>query len=96
VIEGESALQRQPVASARHQPCASFGRAPAMEEYDIVPTVEANGNKPISPLSAPLNHVVLINELQLGRRSSHSHRPKISTDSAQGAPGLSRNSPPRC
>jgi hypothetical protein len=37
---------------------------------DIVPMVEANGSKPISPLSVPAEpHCVSIKELQLGRRS---------------------------
>lgn len=36
---------------------------------DIEPTVEANGNKPISPLSVAAElHCVSENELQLGRR----------------------------
>lgn len=33
------------------EPCVSQGHAVTGEEYHIVPTVEANGNKPISPLS---------------------------------------------
>ena len=33
------------------EPCESQGHAVTGEEYHIVPTVEANGNKPISPLS---------------------------------------------
>jgi hypothetical protein len=41
------------------------------EEFDIEPTVEANGNKPISPLSVAAElPCVSENELQLGRRSS--------------------------
>ena len=40
-----------------------------MEEFDIEPTVEANGNKPISPLSVAAEPpCVSENELQLGRR----------------------------
>jgi hypothetical protein len=39
------------------------------EEFDIEPTVEANGNKPISPLSVAAElPCVSENELQLGRR----------------------------
>ena len=41
--------------------------------FDIVPTVEANGNKPISPLSVAAEpHCVSIKELQLGRREFNS------------------------
>jgi hypothetical protein len=43
--------------------------AGAAEEFDIEPTVEANGNKPISPLSVAAElPCVSENELQLGRR----------------------------
>ena len=35
----------------RHAPGQVCGCAASAEEIDIVPTVEANGNKPISPLS---------------------------------------------
>jgi hypothetical protein len=39
-------------------------------KVDMVPMVEANGNKPISPLSVAAEpHCVAIKELQLGRRS---------------------------
>ena len=39
----------------------------------IVPMVEANGSKPISPLSVAAEpHCVSIKELQLGRRSFNS------------------------
>ena len=34
-----------------HAPCARQGRVVIGGEFDIVPTVEANGNDPISPLS---------------------------------------------
>ena len=50
-------------------PCAFVSPA---EEFDIEPTVEANGNKPISPLSVAAElPCVSENELQLGRRLSH-------------------------
>jgi hypothetical protein len=49
--------------------------AGAAEEFDIELTVEANGNKPISPLSVAAElPCVSENELQLGRRSSISNR----------------------
>ena len=35
------------------------------------------GTSPSHPSAYPLNHVVLVKELQLGRRSSHSYRLKI-------------------
>ena len=35
----------------RHAPCHRHGCVVLGDEIDIVPTVEANGNKPISPLS---------------------------------------------
>jgi hypothetical protein len=42
-------------------------------KVDIVPMVEANGSKPISPLSVAAEpHCVSIKELQLGRRSFNS------------------------
>jgi hypothetical protein len=42
-------------------------------KVDMVPMVEANGNKPISPLSVAAEpHCVAIKELQLGRRSFNS------------------------
>ena len=42
------------------------------EEFDIEPTVEANGNKPISPLSVAAEpRSVSENELQLGKRWTH-------------------------
>ena len=49
-------------------------RAAATEwEVDMVTMVEANGNKPISPLSVAAEpHCVSIKELQLGRRSINS------------------------
>lgn len=41
----------------------------SVKEFDIEPTVEANGNKPISPLSVAAEPpCVSVNELQLGRR----------------------------
>ena len=40
-----------------------------VEKFDIEPTVEANGNKPMSPLSVAAEPpCVSENELQLGRR----------------------------
>ena len=43
---------------------------PAGIAVDMVPMVEANGNKPISPLSVAAEpHCVAIKELQLGRRA---------------------------
>jgi hypothetical protein len=40
---------------------------------DVVPMVEANGSKPISPLSVAAElHCVAIKELQLGRRAFNS------------------------
>jgi hypothetical protein len=42
-------------------------------KVDMMPMVEANGNKPISPLSVAAEpHCVAIKELQLGRRSFNS------------------------
>jgi hypothetical protein len=42
-------------------------------KVDMVPMVEANGNKPISPLSVAAEpRCVAIKELQLGRRSFNS------------------------
>ena len=42
-------------------------------KVDVVPMVEANGSKPISPLSVAAEpHCVAIKELQLGRRSFNS------------------------
>jgi hypothetical protein len=35
----------------RHSPCDFHGCVVLGDEIDIVPTVEANGSKPISPLS---------------------------------------------
>jgi hypothetical protein len=60
----------------RHHPDADRtgrrqARAPAMAgmDVDMVPMVEANGNKPISPLSVAAEPLcVSVNELQLGRR----------------------------
>ena len=46
--------------------CASAG---SEDQFDIEPTVEANGNKPISPLSVAAELLcVSENEQQLGRR----------------------------
>ena len=48
--------------------------AEVAEEFDIELTVEANGNKPISPLSVAAElPCVSENELQLGRWSSTSN-----------------------
>ena len=47
--EGEGSHQHHDVA--RHMPSPGQGCVGAEDEIDIVPTVEANGNKPISPLS---------------------------------------------
>jgi hypothetical protein len=53
-------------------------------KVDIVPMVEANGSKPISPLSVAAEpHCVSIKELQLGRRSFNSP-PEDSFCSAYG------------
>src|SRR5262245_15615726 len=50
-VDRPSGSHRQRVVPVHQVPCVAHRRAPAWEEYDIVPTVEANGNKPISPLS---------------------------------------------
>ena len=47
----EGAEHRHRTVPGRCEPCVSQGHAVTGEEYHIVPTVEANGNKPISPLS---------------------------------------------
>ena len=61
---------RHRVVPVRHAPCTRSDRAATAREYDIVPTVEANGSKPISPLSVAAEpHCVSVKELQLGRRA---------------------------
>ena len=71
--EREGSYQHDDVA--RHMPFrrprAARPRALAVTgKVDIVPMVEANGSKPISPLSVAAEpHCVSIKELQLGRRS---------------------------
>jgi hypothetical protein len=66
-------------ARQRHAHSLSHGRrdlrAPAVTgmDVDMVPMVEANGSKPISPLSVAAEpHCVSIKERQLGRRSFNS------------------------
>jgi len=62
---------RQHHAECRASPVTRMPRAfvGSVEEFDIEPTVEANGNKPISPLSVAAEPpCVSVNELQLGRR----------------------------
>ena len=54
--EGEGSHQHDDVA--RHMPSPGQGCVGAEDEIDIVPTVEANGNKPISPSASPLNRFV--------------------------------------
>jgi hypothetical protein len=67
--EEEGSHQHDDVA--RHMPSPGQGGVGAEDEIDIVPTVEANGNKPISPLSVAAEpHCLSIKELQLGRRVS--------------------------
>jgi len=61
---------RQHVAPMRHDPWELHGIAASEDEFDIVPTVEANGNEPISPLSVAAEpQCVSVKELHLGRRS---------------------------
>lgn len=48
---GETWSHHQPVAPRRQAPEGRRAPGATAWEYDIVPTVEANGNKPISPLS---------------------------------------------
>jgi hypothetical protein len=64
---------RQPLAhSVRHGP-RDLRALAVTGKVDTVPMVEANGNKPISPLSVAAEpHCVAIKELQLGRRSFNS------------------------
>ncbi len=46
--------------------------ARSVDQFDIEPTVEANGNKPISPLSVAAELLcVSVNELELRRRPVH-------------------------
>jgi hypothetical protein len=69
---GESERGEHPV---RHGPREVRVLAVAGMEVGIVPMpmVEANGNKPISPLSVAAEpHCVSIKELQLGRRCLNS------------------------
>ena len=67
---GSSGEGERGVSHGRRDP-----RAPAVTglDVDIVPMVEANGSKPISPLSVAAEpHCVSVKELQLGRRSFNS------------------------
>ncbi len=52
-----------------HDQCEVHAIAAAGDVFDIVPTVEANGNEPISPLSVAAEPHCVSKELQLGRRS---------------------------
>jgi hypothetical protein len=64
-------FRRQQGAECHTSPVPRIPRAlvGSVKEFDIEPTVEANGNKPISPLSVAAEPpCVSVNELQLGRR----------------------------
>ena len=64
------AARQQRAHSARHGRRDQRARAVTEMTVGIVPMVEANGSKPISPLSVAAEpHCVAIKELQLGRRS---------------------------
>ena len=68
--DGRFDAHRQWISPGRHAPSPPRGCAVTGEEYHIVPTVEANGNKPITPLSVTAEpRCVSVKELQLGRRS---------------------------
>lgn len=49
--EDEGRARQRCTTSVRPDPCSLHGIESTEAEFDIVPTVEANGNKPISPLS---------------------------------------------
>ena len=49
--EGQFGPHHQHAIPLRHAPCELREVGVTGEEFDIVPTMEANGNEPISPLS---------------------------------------------
>jgi hypothetical protein len=61
--------QRRECVPEHDDQCEVHAIAAAGDEFDIVPTVEANGNEPISPLSIAAEPHCVSKELQLGRRS---------------------------
>lgn len=65
----DEADQRRECEPGRHAQCEVRAIAGAGDEFDIVPAVEANGNKPISPLSVAAEPHCVSKELHLGRRS---------------------------
>lgn len=67
VEAGEGSHQH--IVRLRHGPRHCDGRMVVGVDFDIVPTVQANGNKPISLLSVAAEPRVCVSkELQLGRR----------------------------
>ena len=67
------AARQQHAHPVRHGRRDQRARAVTEMTVGIVPMVEANGSKPISPLSVAAEpHCVSIKELQLGRRSFNS------------------------
>ena len=74
--DGDELWLSAPVGTHRQQADAvrqarrGMRAGPAGIGVDMVPMVEANGNKPISPLSVTAEpRCVSVKELQLGRRS---------------------------
>ena len=49
--EDEGSARQRCTIPEHPDPCSMHGIDKTEDEFDIVPTVEANGNKPISPLS---------------------------------------------